>query len=304
MQSDAALSASSSARASSEALRVGVFNVRRLGTDERTDIPLVALLIERHFDLLALVEVMHTGDKTHSGYDALLSALGPAWVGQITESPRPNLNTQFAEYYAVLHRRSRVALCPDAPELVYFPDADGRRNTQQLPDLFLREPAFGCYLAHAAGDIQDADVQNADQPSLELTLGVYHARWGTGEADEIAKEVSHLDKVLAHQQSLLPRERHLLLVGDFNLELLQLQALVAAQPILFADAGTTLNRQGERSPHQRDHMLAVNHELVRAHLGDTEVLDLRDEAYGPDAYFARVSDHLPLRAHFYVTPAF
>ncbi len=269
-------------------LRIGAFNVQQLGAAESTDIPLVASLIEEHFDLVGLVEVMHTGNDSHAGYDALLSALGPAWAGQVSAEKRPNIDTEFAEYYAVLRRTERVALCEAFPDLTYHPDADGTRAQAQRDDLFLREPAFGCYRVQRA----------AHEPTgFDFVLGVYHARWGSGSQADIKSELRHLDAVFAHQRALHPEERDFLLVGDLNLDAAQLAPLVQATPLVVG-GGTTLNRYGEISPNQLDHILVLDVEHTQEFLGVAEVLDVRQAAGSSLAYRSRVSDHLPVRALF------
>lgn len=271
-----------------QALRVGAFNIRRLGLEPGTDIALVSELIESNFDLVGVVEVMHTGNDTHAGYDALLNALGPGWAGQITDTKRPNLNTNFAEFYAVFRRAARVSVCDAFPNLTYHPDADGTRAQSDRADLFLREPAFGCYR------VQDPETQRT---GFDFVLGVYHARWGSGAVDDIAAEIVHLDKVFAHQRALHPEERDFLLVGDFNLDAGVLSKLVRAVPLV-QEGGTTLNQRGGRSSNQRDHILALDLAHTQEFLGLAEVLDLRGAAGALPNYLTRVSDHLPVRALF------
>lgn len=265
-------------------VRLGAFNVRRLGFDARTDIALLAELIDRHFDLLALTEVMQTGDFGHAGYDALLEALGPAWAGQITSAPRPNLRSPFAEYYAVLRRQSRVALCPGAEALAYHPEGDGSARAE-LPDHFLREPAFGCYVL----------LSPRGEPAMDFVLGVYHARWGDGDLDAIAREVAGLDALLTQQPARFGGEQDVLLVGDFNLPPHVLAQTVTAQ-VRTRGRGSTLNPEGHLSENLYDHLLVLHPERTTELIADAEVLDLREEAGGPAAYAYAISDHLPILA--------
>jgi hypothetical protein len=267
------------------ALRMGAWNVRRLGFDDSTDIALLASLIENHFDLLALMEVMQTANRGHAGYDALLAALGPEWSGQITDTPRPNLASPFAEFYAVLQRSSRVRPCP-ASGLEFLPDGDGSAQSE-LADLFLREPALGCYQALSA----------EGEPGVDFVIGVYHARWGSGDAPEIAREVHELDAALRSFQSAWPREQEIFLLGDFNLTPEDL-----TQAVNFADyttgQGSTLSPNGLVTDHLYDHLLLVNEQANRTLSGPATVLDVREEAGGPLAYVEHVSDHLPIAATF------
>ena len=269
-------------------LRVGAWNVRRLGADDHKDTALLARLIEHHFDVLALEEVMQTEGAGHAGLDRLLAALGPSWTAQITASPRPNLRSPFSEFYAVLLRAGSVIPCPDSPHLAFHPDGDG--SDAGVPDLFLREPAFGCY--------RETSAAGAASP-LDFLLGVFHARWGTGSPAEIASEVQHLDEVLERQAKLYPAEKDILLIGDFNLGSSELAPLVNAEDAT-EGSGSTLNHAGERSDNLLDHLLVLNPEYTLELLAPAHVLDLRSEAGGGAAYVEHVSDHLPICALFRV----
>lgn len=267
-------------------LRMGAWNVRRLGAEEETDVALLARLIERHFDLLGLVEVMQTGAGGHAGLDRLMESLGPAWSCNVTASPRPNLRSPFAEFYAILFRKDTVAPCDDLRHLEFHPEGDG--SDSGGPGLFLREPAFGCYRRSTSGM----------ERGFDFLLGVYHARWGTGVSSEIADEVRHLDQVLERQASLHPAEKDILLLGDFNLGSTELQAVVKAHDAT-EGSGSTLNRSGERSDNLLDHLLVMNPDYTHELLGAAQVLDLRSEAGSGTAYVERISDHLPIRALFF-----
>lgn len=91
-------------------LRLGAWNIKKLGHNNGKDYPLVADIIEDRFDVLAVVEVMQR-QGAHPGYDELLAALGTGWAGMVTAAPRPNTTSGSAEFYAVLYRTSRAAPC-------------------------------------------------------------------------------------------------------------------------------------------------------------------------------------------------
>ena len=276
------------ARNAREPLRVGAWNVRRLGSaDQSTDIPLLASLIDRHFDALALVEIMQTQGGGHAGLDELVSALGPTWAVQVTASPRPNTKAPFAEFYAVVFRPARVGPCEEGPPLSYVPD-DMTDDTVSVAGRFLREPAFGCFRAHARG-----------APGFDFLLGVYHARYGSGSAEDIAQEVMHLDALLRRVSSIWPKEKDVLLLGDFNLDSEQLARWVSAHDAT-SGTGSTLNPRGDLSANLLDHLLLLNPEHIQELIAPAEVLDLRGEAGSSRAYFQLVSDHLPIRALFQV----
>ncbi|MFT3927370.1 MAG: hypothetical protein QM778_32850 [Myxococcales bacterium] len=273
-------------------LRVGSWNVRRLGSHEDTDVTLLAKLIERHFDMVALVEVMHTGQGTHHGLDALALALGPGWSTRATATPRPNLDAPFAEFYAVLFRTSLLASCDQDVHLGYVSDADGRSDSAQTTDQFLREPAFGCFRAHDA----------SGAASFDFALGVYHARWGTGQVADIAAEVVHLDGTMEEVTRRLPGEQDVILLGDFNLTPDELAPLVHAEDAT-QGSGSTLSSSGSRSERLLDHMLIVHPAHTSERLEPARVLDLRAEAGSALEYYRHVSDHLPIAALFDVQGA-
>lgn len=266
-------------------LRVGTWNVRKLGFDQSKDIARIAAIIAEHFDLVALVEVMWSPDD--AGYTALQAALGPSFRLLRTSTPRPNLPSPHAEYYVVALRSARVGTCSDAATLEYVKDGEGSDASPER-GLFLREPAFSCFRTRGAGAGND------------FALGVYHAEWGSGAADAIASEVAHVDLAFAAMRARFPQERQHFLVGDFNLGSAQLAALTAARDRTRGQ-GSTLDAEGQPSAQLYDHLLALDAEAERLLGDDAVVLDVRSEAFDPKSFRDRVSDHLPLVAQFLVT---
>ena len=65
--------------AASEVLRLGSWNIKKLGHGSAKDYPLVAKIIEDNFDIMGVVEVMQKGGG-HPGYDSLISQLGAEWA--------------------------------------------------------------------------------------------------------------------------------------------------------------------------------------------------------------------------------
>jgi hypothetical protein len=275
-----------SAAAAPETLRLGSWNVRKLGFEPDKDLEAVARVIEAHFDLVAVIELMWT--EGGPPLPQLLDALGPAWSGHVTSSARPNLPSPHAEYYAVLYRPERVAPCAELGTLHFIDDADGSAESGSA-GLFLREPAFGCYRTSLVLGARD------------FLLGVYHARWGDGVADEIASEVQHIDQAFAAFARRLPHERELFMVGDFNL------TPAALAPLTRADdrtqgRGSTLDAAGGISTHLYDHLLAFGTPADAALPADAVVLDVRAEANGSAEFRARVSDHLPIMVELPAAP--
>lgn len=56
-------------------LRLGAWNIKKLGHNNDKDFATVAQIIEDHFDILAVVEVMQK-QRAHPGYDELMATLG------------------------------------------------------------------------------------------------------------------------------------------------------------------------------------------------------------------------------------
>jgi hypothetical protein len=272
--------------AASQVVRLGAWNVRKLGFDPEKDLASVARIIEAHFDLIAVIELMWT--ERGPPLSLLLDQLGPGWSGHVTSSARPNLPSPHAEYYAVLYRPERVAPCAELRELRFIEDADGSA-AGGADGLFLREPAFGCYRTSQALGARD------------FLLGVYHARWGEGRAAEIADEVRHVDAAFEAFARRLPHERELFMIGDFNLTPAALAPLTRAQDRTQGQ-GSTLNAAGAVSAHLYDHLLAFGAPANAALPADAVVLDVRGEANDPASFRARVSDHLPIVVNLPAAP--
>jgi hypothetical protein len=96
-------------------IRLGAWNIKKLGHGSSKDYQLLARIIDEKFDLLAVVEVMQK-ESGRPGYDELVSALSDVseagdWTSIVTEKPRPNTNAGFAEFYAVFWRLGTVRPC-------------------------------------------------------------------------------------------------------------------------------------------------------------------------------------------------
>jgi len=256
-------------------VRLCAWNVKKLGHGSRKDHPLVAAILEDHCDLAVVVEVMQRGGG-HPGWDALLDALGDGWTGVVTDTPRPNTNAGHAEYYGVAWRPSGVDVCDGWEGLRHFPDHDGGPNGTG-PDLFSREPAYGCFVAGR----------------FDFLLGAYHATWSGGSTTEIAGEVENLGEVFRTMEASRPGERDLVIAGDFNL---RPDDLADAVPYWDRTTGTgsTLNSSGERTENLYDHFLVEDKDRTVEMPEDGVVLDVVDRAESPRAFYRTVSDHLPI----------
>lgn len=266
-------------------LRFGAWNVRKLGFEASKDTARIAAIIEQHFDVIALLEVVWSPDD--ADYQMLVERLGPSWQVLRTPTPRPNLSSPHAEYYVVALRSARVATCTPGAALEYITDGDG---SDQSPSrgLFLREPAYACFRTRGTSGGND------------FVLGAYHAEWGSGEADAIASEVAHIDRAFDAMRARFPQERQHFLVGDFNLESAALAPLTAATDRT-RGAGSTLDTEGRISAHLYDHLLALGPASDAALKGHAEVLDVRGEAFDLKRFRSEISDHLPLVAELHVS---
>jgi len=194
-----------------ELLRLGGWNVKKLGHGTSKDIPLVASIINANFDIVAIVEVMQKAGG-HPGYDSLVAQLGSNWPGMVTATPRPNTTSGNAEFYAVLYRTQRIEPCGGRTSLRYLQDNDGSGSSTD-PDIFSREPAFGCFAARLANG----------STGFDFMIAAYHATWADGDTQEIQAEVRHVTEVFAAMGQARPGENDRILVGDFNLSTADLE---------------------------------------------------------------------------------
>ena len=263
-------------------LRVGTWNVQKLGHGERKDYGTVARVIEEYFDVVALVEVMQEA-RTHPGYDNLLMELGSHWRGMVTETPRPKTNAGSAEYYAVLFRENNVGVCQGWEGLVYHRDNDGTQGEEE-PDLFEREPGFTCLQSERDGT----------KTGVDFMLAVYHARW-SGGIKRRREEVMNLSNVFSAMGEARPGERDLIIAGDFNLIPLQMEKALGRRPRL-SGAGSTLNSHGERTKNVYDYLLVHDLDATSEMTGRPRIIDVRHFAADNLSFRQSVSDHLPVVA--------
>lgn len=267
-------------------LRVGAWNIKKLGHGQSKDYPTVAKIIDLHFDVMAVVEVMQKGGG-RPGYDDLLQALGSQWGGAVTSEPRPNTkNLGSAEFYAILYRKSRATLCNEWEGLMYMQDNDGS-GLETTDDIFSREPAFTCLQATNV----DAKI------GFDFMLAAYHARWAGGKSKDISDEVSHVGKVFQTMAQMRPNEKDLILAGDFNLNPLELSKALS-RAIAASGEGSTLNATGTRTENIYDYLLLHDARETHEMIDNPEILDVRGYATTNEAFFKTVSDHLPVVARF------
>jgi hypothetical protein len=267
-----------------DAIRLGGWNIKKLGHGESKNYALVVQIIELNFDIVAVVEVMQRSGG-RPGYDTLLQRLGAGWAGMVTARPRPNTSAGHSEFYAILYRTQRVQPCTGWTALQYIADNDGSANGSGA-DVFSREPAFGCFAARLPNGTTGFDFM----------LAAYHARF-TGGTTAIRNEVRNIPKVFEAMRAARPNERDHIIVGDFNLVPSNMQATLG-HAVLTVGTGSTLNDTGARTTNLYDHVLIFDQAATSELDGSPEILDVRDVATSPATFWQTVSDHLPIRARF------
>jgi endonuclease/exonuclease/phosphatase family metal-dependent hydrolase len=266
-------------------LRLGTWNIERLGQETDTDYPLVARIIDDNFDVIAIQEIM-VEDGGHPGYDRLLAELGAQWDGLVTDRPRPDVMSSWAEYYAVLWRRGIARPCEGWAGLVYHDD--------EPADVFSREPAFVCL--EAGFDMGPG----TGTTGLDFVLASYHAIYAGGDRDVTRAEVDHLDDVLAAMAAAQPGEEDIVIAGDFNLEQADIESLVDAHVLSEGPTGSTLTDAGHISGNLIDHVI-VGSRTSTSEAGPALVLDVRSAAATFPAFRETVSNHLPVMTRFTVS---
>lgn len=266
-------------------IRLGTWNIKKLGHGATKDYSAVAAVINDHFDVLTVIEVMQKS-RGHPGYDAIIQALGPSWAGMITSTPRPNTGAGDAEFYAILYRPTILSPCVGSADLEYFDDNDG--GPQGIGyDKFVREPAFGCFEA----------MSETGAKGWDFVLGAYHATWADADTDRICSEASHLGDVYSAMRVAHPGEQDLFIAGDFNLTPADLDGLVAASDMT-TGMGSTLNTKGERTANRYDHVLLHDSVATKELALKAQVIDVRKYAASPKLFYQTVSDHLPVTGRF------
>jgi hypothetical protein len=261
-------------------LQLCSWNLKKLGHGDNKDFGVIRAVLDENCDLAAIVEVMQRAGG-HPGYEGLLARLGDEWSGAVTATPRPNTGAGYAEFYAAVWRRQKVAWCEGWRSLRYFTDNDGSPRSRGL-DRFSREPAYGCFRAIARHEL-----------GFDFFLGIYHATWEKGDSAKTAAEVRNLDRVVDEMKRARAGERDVLIVGDFNLVPSKL-AGVSGMKDWTEGEGSTLNARGDRTSNLYDHVLVDDLEASPELKAKARVLDVRGKSTSRRAFERTVSDHLPV----------
>ena len=251
-----------SAESMRQKVRIGTWNLRRLGHgDKRLD--WVVRVIDRDFDIIALQEVM-----TEEGVKELVAML-PGWAVEI--SPRPVGTDKYQEWYAVLYRHAHARVTRS------FFLGDSK-------DQLIREPFTVCM----------------DVYSFDFCLVSAHIVFGDRAADRDAEIDALGDKLIALRKRD-ERERDWLLVGDFNRmprapgwDRLRAAGWDFTLP---GRVATSLGKRGYASPY--DHIL-VDGRYSGELEGQSRRVDIIVDPCGGDLDVCRMelSDHAPVVATF------
>lgn len=269
--------------------RVCSWNMRRLGNQfehKPKDMVNAAKVIKENCDLVAVEEDMSTAGNTNTGYDDTLKALNPRyWGGLVTSKPAPFPATSNSEHYAFFYRKSAVSVCDGwGTEAKRFDDPE---------DIFLREPAWGCFKLKAS--------------PRELVIAAYHAIFG--DPPQRKREVGFLDDDLdnngtkddffAAMKASRPAgaggEPDYILVGDFNLTTNEIKDVLPRYVDLTNGNGSTLNTTDGVSSNQYDHVIVMPGSKILEQTKPAEVLDVRTDHAQGQSFYSTVSDHLPIR---------
>ncbi|MFH2044791.1 MAG: SH3 domain-containing protein [Pseudomonadota bacterium] len=264
-------------------IRLGSWNIKKLGHGNNKNYAVLAQIIEANFDIVVVIEVMQK-QHVHPGYNSLLTALGSNWVGIITNNPRPNNEDSNSEYYAILYRSSIIRPCTGWNNLIYHKDNDGSGNSYGN-DMFSREPAFFCF---------EVPVNNTSI-GVDFLIAAYHARWSCGNISEISDEVRHINEVFKSMANSRPGEKDLFIAGDFNLKPNQLNDLVSFH-INTQGSGSTLNSDGQRTSNLYDHLVIYDKAASSEIICNPEVLDVMGSVSDGKVFYNTISDHLPIIA--------
>lgn len=266
-------------------LRLGAWNIKKLGHGPSKDYSVVAAVINENFDILTVIEVMQKSGG-HPGYDSLRQELGASWAGLVTTVPRPNTAAGDAEFYAILYRSNTVRPCKEGESLQYFQDNDGS-PTGTGHDLFVREPAFACF----------ETITGNGGKGWDFMLAAYHATWADGDEKLIKEEVMNLPRVFEAMRQARPGEKDLLMAGDFNLTPDVLDGLTTAADRTVG-SGSTLNNKGARTKNLYDHLLVLDSQATGELVLPTQALDVRIKASSNKLFYKTISDHLPIMGRF------
>ncbi len=250
-------------------IRIATWNIRQFGDNSRADIAMIArIILESGFDLVAIQEIKGTGESV----DRLLVALGPPW-----RSTRLSPVTGNNQRFAFVYRGDRLS------EL-------GRPRFVGPPEV--EPPSLGVFdrLPYVAS----FKAGNFDFTLVNVHLFYSDVSRRRAEANALASLARLMVETGSHHD---PRERDLILLGDFNEEggrRTNLPALTAGGWLAVIDSPTNLT-----SREIYDNII-LSPRTAGEYTGNDGVVFFDELWLGNDDDLARerVSDHRPAWAEF------
>ena len=253
-------------------LKLAAWNIRILSNNSRNDAELQKIaktLID--YDFIAITEIRD--EKVLKRLQKILSASG-AEYGYLMSEPVGREGSSHKERYAFLYYKGLVSVVTGGK---LYPDAaDGE-------DDFVRDPYWATFRAG----------------KFDFSVIAVHVVWGDSVADRRA-EVMELAEVYTYVQEANGAEDDVLLLGDFNRELDDVQAYAP----LFSLPSMTHLFQFPQKSHIRDSSLYDNiyfqKKNITEYTGESGIDKFDETDFGNDDAAANlaVSDHRPVWAVF------
>ncbi|MDD4894183.1 MAG: endonuclease/exonuclease/phosphatase family protein [Candidatus Omnitrophica bacterium] len=235
-------------------VRLGSFNIEKLGKNNAYQAQNAAIIL-KNYDIVAIQEVMNTGATAKNpigtkGIEALkriVASLGSDWDYVVSPTPNGTLSAEGSrafntfEYYAFIYRKSKLELIPNSAHLW----DEAKNPIQGLKDQkrqFDRQPFIASFKAKGG--------------NLDFTLVTIHA--AAPAAKWRRDEVKRLKVLYEKVQDEDSKQNDVFLLGDFNTnvdkaEWDNLKSIPTMKHILTSKDITTLNKTtGELSDSQYD----------------------------------------------------
>ncbi len=191
-------------------LRVGTFNMLRLGHGTKDDDRLVNLIVESKFHVFSGTEIMRA-DAAHDLRDKLRAKTGKKW--ELSLSEHASGETSYKEFLGFYYRSDLVNPVTSAEGFCASNDANAQTEN-------------GCF----ANDVGTDDGPSFDRDpyiaqfkvgARRLAIAAVHLVWGGSDAEAKERrmgELFELKKVL-EKVSLASQGYEVIAAGDFNLTL-------------------------------------------------------------------------------------
>ncbi len=191
-------------------LRVGTFNMLRLGHGTKDDDRLVNLIVDSKFHVFSGTEIMRA-DAAHDLRDKLRAKTGKKW--ELSLSEHASGETTYKEFLGFYYRSDLVKPVTSAEAFCASNDASAQTGN-------------GCF----AKDVGTADGPSFDRDpyiaqfkvgTRRLAIAAVHLVWGGSDAEAKERRISELfelKKVLA-KVSAASQGYEVIAAGDFNLTL-------------------------------------------------------------------------------------